>query len=229
MAGPRADPARLGRHDVGLTVRGQSSGSRSSKAARTRARLIDSAKQVFEEKGFLDSPVADIVRRAGVSHGTFYHYFQSRDDILREVARQADERLNAPMGDVILRRGSDVPPAERIRQSVRAFLEAYRDQARVMGVVEEVSRYDDDLREARQERLRHYVDELAGSIRALQRRGLADPTLDPILASAVLGSITIHFPEMWLVDGVVDCSLDEAADHVARIFTNALKLTEPSG
>lgn len=207
---------------------GRSNGSRSSKAARTRARLIDAARDAFEENGFLGSPVADIVKRAGVAHGTFYHYFESRDDVLREVARQADQRLNAPMQEVILRRDSGMPPAQRIRQGVRAFLEAYRDEARIMGVVEEAARYDARLREARRKRLRNYIDELAGSIGALQRRGLADATLHAPVASAVLGSITIRFPEMWLVDGLVDCTLDEAAEHIARIFINALGLDDLS-
>ncbi len=42
-----------------------------------------------EEKGFLPSTVADIVHRAGVSHGTFYNYFPAREDILRAVATEA--------------------------------------------------------------------------------------------------------------------------------------------
>jgi AcrR family transcriptional regulator len=196
----------------------------SAKAAQTRARLLDAARDAFEENGFLASPVADIVGRAGVAHGTFYHYFRSREDILREIARQADERLNAPMGEVILRRNSDVAPARRIRDGVRAFLAVYRDQARIMSVIEEVARYDAELRDARHERLRTYIGELAASVRTLQRRGLADPALDPTMAAAVLGSITIRFPEMWLVDGVVDCGFDDAVEHIAKIFVNALGL-----
>lgn len=203
--------------------------SRLRQAAQTRAKILDAAKQIFEELGFLPARVADIVRRAGVAHGSFYHYFDSKEDIFRELAAVADARLNAPMQEVILAHGSEAPPAQRIRKSVRRFLEAYRREARIMGVVEEVSRHDEYLRESRNKRLRQYNDELADSIQQLQRRGLADPTLDPTLASAILGSITVRFPEMWLVHEVVDCSLDDAVEQIAKIFINALGLKEESG
>lgn len=208
---------------------GKPNGARARKAARTRAGLLDAAKLVFEEKGFLSSTVADIVQRAGVSHGTFYHYFESREDVLREVAEQADQRLNAPMDHVILDRSSHAAPAQRIREGVRVFLRAYQEEARIIAVVEEVSHYNDHVRASRNETWRRYVDKFAASIGELQRRGLADPTLEPALASAVLASITSRFPEMWLAREVVDCSLDEAAEQMARIFINALGIKDRSG
>jgi hypothetical protein len=109
---------------------------------------------------------------------------------------------------------------------VRIFPEAYQDQAEIMGVIEEVSRYDDQLREARDKRLRHHIDELAGSIRALQRRGFADATLDPTLSSAVLGPIIGRSPEMWLMHEVLACSLDDAVEHTAKAFINDLGLED---
>ena len=39
------------------------------------------------------------------------------------------------------------------------------------------------------------------SIRQLQRRGLADPELDPVIAAAALGSMTSRFAEFWLAQG----------------------------
>lgn len=200
--------------------------TRVQQAAQTRAKVLEAAKQVFEEIGFLPARVADIVRRACVAHGSFYHYFDSKEDVFRELVAVAEAQLNAPMQQVILASSSDVPPPQRIRKSVRRFLEAYRREARFLGVVEEVSRYDEYLRESRNKRLRHYTDELAESIRQLQSHGLADPTLDPVLASAILGCITIRFPEMWMVDNVVDCSLDDAVEQIAKIFINALGLKE---
>ncbi len=66
---------------------------RSRKGAETRARLLEAAKRVFEEKGFLDARISDISERAGLSHGSFYHYFDSKEQIFREIAEAA--RANA--------------------------------------------------------------------------------------------------------------------------------------
>lgn len=200
--------------------------SRAMKAMQTRARLVDAAKEMFQDKGFLETTVADIVKRAGVAHGTFYTYFQSREEVLREIAEQADRDLNAPMGQLILDPSTELTPSERIRAGIRAFLDAYRRQAGIMRVVEEVSHYDPHVRAARAERLRDYNRELARSIRSLQRRGMADRSLDPALSAALLGSITRSFPVVWLSQEIVDSSVDEVADHIATIFIRSLGITD---
>ena len=64
---------------------------RSRKGAATRARLVESAKEEFEETGFLETRISDIAKRAGMSHGSFYHYFDSKEQIFREVATAQEE------------------------------------------------------------------------------------------------------------------------------------------
>ena len=48
--------------------------------------------------------------------------------------------------------------------------------------------------------------------------------LDPVIAAAALGAMTYRFAEMWLVQGGVDCTLDEGIEQVAQLFVNALGL-----
>ncbi len=56
--------------------------------------LIDAAEALFEEKGYDDTAVSDIVRKVGVAQGTFYLYFRSKDEVLEASAnRLADEYL----------------------------------------------------------------------------------------------------------------------------------------
>jgi AcrR family transcriptional regulator len=202
------------------------SGPRSRKGAQTRARLLDAAKQVFEEDGFFDARISDISERAGLSHGSFYHYFDSKDEIFREVAAVVDAELSEPLGSVIFDRASSATPRERIREAMRRHLASYRDEARIMGVIEQVARYDERVNALRLKRHEHDREQVAASIRQLQRRGLADPSLDPTLAAAVLGAMTSRFAEMWLVDGVVDCSFDDGVDQVTALFVNALQLAD---
>ena len=107
---------------------GEALAPRSRKGAETRARLLEAAKRVFEEKGFLDARISDISKRAGLSHGSFSHYFESKEQIFREVAEAEERLLTAPpaTGRVT---GSD-PDAhrERIRRANRRYLERYRDE-----------------------------------------------------------------------------------------------------
>lgn len=205
---------------------GRPNAPRSQKGARTRARLLEAAKKVFEEDGFLEARISDIAERAGLSHGSFYHYFDSKEEIFREVAESVEEQLSAPMAGVILDPESHAPPPERIREALRRHLESYRREAKIIGVIEQMSRYDKQVNDVRMARHEHYSRQVADSIRALQQHGLADPELDPKIAAAALGAVTSRFPEMWLVQGAITCSFDKAVDQLTKIFVNSLGLTE---
>lgn len=53
------------------------------KAIRTKATLLESAKKLITERGFDRVSVEDITSGAGVAKGTFYHYFKSKEDLIR--------------------------------------------------------------------------------------------------------------------------------------------------
>ena len=55
--------------------------------AQRRAELVDAADAVFMEKGYAEATVSDITSRAGSSHGTFYVYFDSKEDVFDAVAQ----------------------------------------------------------------------------------------------------------------------------------------------
>lgn len=199
---------------------------RSRKGVQTRANLVAAAKAVFERSGFLDARISDIAVEAGLSHGSFYHYFESKEEIFREVAEAVEEKLSSPLGEVILDPKSKASPPERIREAIHRHMEAYRQEARIMGVIEQVSRYDEHMKQVRTERQRRYSEEVARSIRNLQRHGLADPGLDPVVATAVIGAMTSRFPELWFVEGRLDCDFEHGVEQLTRAFLNALGLEE---
>jgi AcrR family transcriptional regulator len=198
---------------------------RSSKGARTRERLVEAAKEIFEKDGFLEARISDIAARAGQSHGSFYYYFNSKEEIFREVAAAVDERLFAPMDEVILAH-SALAPRQRVREAMRRHFEEYRQEARIIALIEQVSGYDKEVNALRLSRYQRHTERAAERIRQLQRRKLADPKLDPLLAAAALGALTSRFAEMWLVHHAVDSTLEHAVDQVSRILTNAIGLSE---
>jgi AcrR family transcriptional regulator len=202
-----------------------SASPRSQKGARTRARLIEAAKEIFQEHGLPDARIADIAARAGVSYGSFYHYFDSKEAVFREVADEVHGRLRAPVDDVIFARGSKLAPQERLREAMRRHFESYRDDAGLLGVIEQAARLDDDMQASLKHRSGASSDQIAESIRQLQRRDLADPNLDPDIAAAALGAMTSRFAELWLAQGQLDCDFEAALDTVTRLFVNALGLS----
>jgi TetR/AcrR family transcriptional repressor of nem operon len=56
-----------------------------AKTPNTRDRLIDSARYLFWERGFAGTSMADLLAHAGVNSGSFYHFFESKEALLRAV------------------------------------------------------------------------------------------------------------------------------------------------
>ena len=65
--------------------------SRKEQAEETRNRIYACAIELMEQRGFGNFTIEDICKKAGVSVGAFYHYFDSKNDILAEIFYKADE------------------------------------------------------------------------------------------------------------------------------------------
>lgn len=50
-----------------------------------RQRIIDSAWELFYEKGYANTTINEIIRKAGTSKGGFYYYFGQKDDLLNSL------------------------------------------------------------------------------------------------------------------------------------------------
>lgn len=57
----------------------------------TRQKIINAADKCFTKKGMGHTQIKDICREAGVSIGTFYHYFENKDDLILKRFWEFDE------------------------------------------------------------------------------------------------------------------------------------------
>ena len=98
--------------------------SDADKAAR-RADICSAAKTVFAEQGYHATTIADIAREAGVSYGSIYWYYESKETLFHELmsaeAAALREHIAAAVGGVSL----DSGPAAPLKAAVRATLEFY--------------------------------------------------------------------------------------------------------
>jgi TetR/AcrR family transcriptional regulator, transcriptional repressor for nem operon len=58
-------------------------------AAQNRERIVESAAQLFRERGFEGIGVADLMKEAGLTHGGFYGHFASKEDLIAEASARA--------------------------------------------------------------------------------------------------------------------------------------------
>jgi AcrR family transcriptional regulator len=213
QARPGLWAARDGASTAPLTARG----------LRTRAALVAAARAVFERDGYLGAKIADIAVGAQTSHGTFYTYFSDKEEVFAAVVRDLREEimdtgLTAGVGEYL-----DRDPFEAIEATIRAYLDAYRRNARIMAIIEQVSTFNDAMREAMHERVMAFVTRAASSIRRLQERGLADRELEPFSTALALSAMVSKFAYLCFVQGE-DVGGEQAVTTLTRMWAGALGL-----
>jgi AcrR family transcriptional regulator len=123
-----------------------------------RQLILDAAVRVFARSGYHTSRVGDIAEEAGIAHGLLYHYFSSKDEVLRTVFRESWSRLLAALHAV---EEGDDPPPEQLRKIAAVLLRSWRDDPDLVRVlVREV---------ARSPHLSEQVDEVREAFLVLQR------------------------------------------------------------
>lgn len=63
-------------------------------AAQNRERVLDTAAQLFRERGFHGVGVADLMKAAGLTHGAFYGQFESKEDLMAQACARAYDTLH---------------------------------------------------------------------------------------------------------------------------------------
>src|SRR5580704_678466 len=90
------------------------------KILHTRERLIDSARYLFWDRGFAGTSMTDLLGHAGVNSGSFYHFFESKEALLRAVLEGYLQALRPMVVDPAFAETDE--PVERIF----AILAGYR-------------------------------------------------------------------------------------------------------
>jgi len=151
-----------------------------------KQQLLDAAGQLFADRGYAATRIADICRAAGVAKGLFYWYFPTKGDLFAELVRAMRLRLRRaqaaamdPAADVV----------ERIGQGTEASVRFMAEHAAYFALLD-VERADPELAEVLSEGSDIYLGDVLRLIAEGQREGSlpdADPTL---MAIGVLGAVS---------------------------------------
>lgn len=107
---------------------------KTARGRRTREKLLSAAEAEFGERGFHAVGIGDITRRAGVALGTFYVYFESKEEIYRDLVAYLSHRVRSWVGERVAG-VSDRLTAERM--GLEAFLEFTRQHPGLYRIISE--------------------------------------------------------------------------------------------
>ncbi len=130
-----------------------------ARSQETLERILDAAELLVTEKGFEDTPVAEIAQRAGSSVGAFYARFQDKDALLHALyERYYDQAIATADAALDPERWEDARVAEILDAVVRFLVAIYREQCGLIRAFV-IRNHRDAGFQARRERLSHYVSE----------------------------------------------------------------------
>lgn len=200
----------------------------------TRQRLLNSACEVFAEKGFSDATIKEISERAEANIAAVNYHFGSKEDLYAEAWRRAFHESLAkhpPDGGV----PEDAPAEERLRGRIRAMIHHAADEDnqafRIMH--KEIANPTRLLREVKRECVRPLVEAMKALVRELL--GPEAPEKDVHFCQAsiaaqcfgIIRHIRIHRrtgPTPPPAEDVIR-DIDAYAEHVARFSLAGIRAT----
>lgn len=192
--------------------------SKARQSERTRARLIEAATRLFAEKGARDTSVQAIAEAAGISRGSIFWHFGSKEGLLFAVVDASFGEWQAEVLAPLL--GPGRGPAS-LRQVVEAHLHFVRSHPEIgrlfFVLLFEALGPHPELAESYARLYERFRGFGRTWIRQAAETGLIRSDVDPQAATtAVLGALGgVHF--QWHLDPR-HVDLDKAHEHLARIL-----------
>ena len=163
----------------------------------TREALLRCGMEVLTEQGFAATGIDAVLKRVSVPKGSFYHYFDSKEELFTEVLRKRDEHDAQHFGVL-----PDV--AETDSEKARAgFVRVIRHNADVPGLVELFSRLA--VEAAHPDHPAHaYFVERGTALREAFALTPAPETLSPDVFARILQAVADGLQLQWLLDPTID-------------------------
>lgn len=85
-----------------------------------KTEIMNASEILFSEKGFRNVAVSDIVKKVGVAQGTFYYYFQSKEDLLNQTLERQLDGITQAVSSIA--EGSELDALQKLQSMLKLAL-----------------------------------------------------------------------------------------------------------
>ncbi len=79
----------------------------------TKTALLQAGKEIMLEKGYSNTGIQEVLTAVGVPKGSFYHYFDSKEDFALKIIEYADQMYGVKLASIL--KNSDITPLNRLK------------------------------------------------------------------------------------------------------------------
>jgi AcrR family transcriptional regulator len=114
----------------------ESKAPRTARGQKTLRKILNAALEEFGERGFSDSSIVGITRRASVALGTFYTYFDSKEEVFAALVRDMSARVRQEVGPALAEATSGFDAERRALAAFLKFVGRHRQVYRIIDEAE---------------------------------------------------------------------------------------------
>ncbi|CUL36289.1 TetR/AcrR family transcriptional regulator [Listeria monocytogenes] len=107
-----------------------------------KQRIIKSAKEVFQKQGYLKTSVQDMVDAAGISKGTFYNYFTSKEELAIVIFKQEYSVLHQRLEYTMAQDGAK---KDNFTECLKIIIHFYTENGEILNITFSQTMIDDDF------------------------------------------------------------------------------------
>jgi AcrR family transcriptional regulator len=187
----------------------------------TRHEILEAAAQIFSQKGYHATSMADIAEAVHLQKASLYHHVSSKQEILAALLDQALDVLIERIGAVV---NQPLPPDQKLRCAIATYLEAvaeHRDLASILLL--EYRSLETPFRERHIPRRDRFEALWRGLVQEGKRSGVFN-CADPVFAARALLGVMNWTITWYRPDG--ELTPQEIADRYANLLLNGLLVRE---
>ncbi len=160
--------------------------------------FIISALSVFEEKGFNNTRIKDITKRANTSVGNFYNYFNSKEDVIEVLISGLAELMISKFRELFIYfKQNRIPPISAVTNLFRAYAKMFKEKKESFLIFfEQMGGMDQKYRNKRNEILDNFTNEVEKIISRLIEFGARDQ--NPKITARVWTSTVLGVFIWWI-------------------------------
>ncbi|ATD72698.1 MULTISPECIES: TetR/AcrR family transcriptional regulator [Gordonia] len=196
-----------------------------NKGRQTEAAFLDAARRCFADKGYLNTKISDIAAAAGRSTGSFYNYYDNKDQLLEALL---DQFSNEVVEGSLATRHAD--PEAGVRAAVTSYWTTYKKYLPEIIGLFQMSMLDDEFRDRWHANRASGIKQVLAGLHIAERAGYhIGLPLEP-LASALVNTLESSCWSWLAVRGGVVGSIpddDTAIDILTTIWYRTVYRSGP--